>query len=90
MDHHRSPAESKASAKEDYGETSKPKRRRIMNRRKQTLLFIAILEAMFFVFFTMLYLHGVIKFVTFASVIIIFSLIVNILLVIAIRKLPNS
>jgi hypothetical protein len=61
-----------------------------MNRRKQTLLFIAILEAMFFAIFTMLYLHGVIKFVTFASVIIIFSLIVNILLVIAIRKLPNS
>lgn len=61
-----------------------------MNRRKQTLLFIAILEAMFFAIFTMLYLHEVIKFVTFASVIIIFSLIVNILLVIAIRKLPNS
>ena len=60
-----------------------------MNRKKRAILFIALLEALFFAIFTMLYVDGAIKLITFASVIITFSVIVNILLIIAIRKLPD-
>ena len=60
-----------------------------MNRKK-ALLFIALLETMFFAIFTMLFLQGAIKLVTFIAVILTFSVIVNVLLVMAIRKLPND
>lgn len=60
-----------------------------MNRKK-ALLFIALLEAMFFTIFTMLFTYGAIKLVTFIAVILTFSVVVNALLIIAIRKLPNK
>lgn len=60
-----------------------------MNRKK-VILFNAMLEAMFFGIFTMLYIDGAIKLVTFIAVILTLSVIVNALLVIAIRKLPND
>ena len=61
-----------------------------MNRKK-ALLFIALLEAMFFAIFTMLFImQGAIKLATFIAVILTFSVIANVLLVVAIRKLPND
>ena len=60
-----------------------------MNRKK-ALLFIALLEAMFFAIFTMLFMQGAITLAAFIAVILTFSVIANVLLVVAIRKLPND
>ena len=60
-----------------------------MNRKK-AILFIALLETLFFAIFTMLFMYGAIKLVTFIAVILTFSVIVNALLIIAIRRLPND
>ena len=48
-----------------------------MNRKK-ALLFIALLEAMFFAIFTMLFMQGAIKLATFIAVILTFSVIANV------------
>lgn len=56
-----------------------------MNRKKIALIVIMLLEALFFGIFTMLYVNGTIKLVAFAASVIVFSIVVNALLVIAIR-----
>ena len=61
-----------------------------MNRKKIALIVIMLLEALFFGTFTMLYVNGTIELVAFAASVIVFSIVVNALLVIAIRKLPND
>jgi hypothetical protein len=59
-----------------------------MLNRKKAILFIAMLEALFFGIMVMLYLHGVMKMMTFVITIVTVSLIVNVLLIVAVRKLP--
>lgn len=61
-----------------------------MNKKKIALIVIMLLEALFFGIFTMLYVNGTIKLVAFAASVIVFSIVVNALLVIAIRKFPNN